>query len=299
MKLIKTTALAFVFITLIALAASAQVVFVSNAASGDYSPFSGAVARGSLQTFYISPPMTNETLNFSKWVEETPGGAFIRLNNCAPDRSLKVRILSVYTVGSGPLAYNQFTVYVPNAIRVEKEEYGACPDPDTFTFENFTFHPKTGFGNEFTKLATRAPFFPGIFSVDGSGGSAPSGFHFNATTYVATSFSNCNNTPSACPVSTGGVQNYLILYTTGGEALACDETSSYKCSVEYNAPRFRLNGVEQLVEYYGDSGYLGQEQANVRIKSGTAAGTYSLTITAPPPGYASSRALTVRLGPAN
>ncbi len=298
MKLIKTTALAFVFITLIALAAAAQTVFVSNAASGDYSPFNGAVARGSLQTFYISPPMTNETLNFSQPVEETPGGAFIRLNNCAPDRSLKVRILSVYTVGSGPLAYNQFTVYVPNA--VGDEPFGACPDPDVFTFENFTFHPKAGFGNEFTKLATRAPFFPGIFSVDGAGASVPRGFHYNATTQVVTTFSNCNNTPSACPVSTGGAQNYLILYTTGGETLACNENGGYKCSVEYNVPRFRLNGVEQPLIYYNFvPGYYGLEQANVLIKPGTAAGTYSLTITAPPPGYASSRALTVRLGPAN
>ncbi|MCI0524731.1 MAG: hypothetical protein L0Y75_05655 [Acidobacteria bacterium] len=297
MKLIKTTAFALVFITLFALAASAQIVFVSNAASGDYSPFNGAVARGSLQTFYVSPPMTNETLNFNPWVEETPGGAFIRLNNCAPERSLKVRILSVHTVGSGLLAYNQFTVYVPNAIG--PEIYGACPDPDSFTFENFTFHPKVGFGNEFTKLATRAPFFPGVFSVDGAGASVPSGFHLNATTGAATTFSNCNATPSACPVSTGGVQNYLIFYTTGGEALACREDSDYKCSVEYNTPRFKLNGVGQPVIYYGDSGYLGQEQANVQIRPGTAAGTYSLTITAPPPGYASGRSLTVRLGPAN
>jgi len=157
MKLIKTTAFALVFITLFALAASAQVVFVTNTASGDYSPFNGAVARGSLQTFYVSPPMTNETLNFNPWVEETPGGAFIRLNNCAPDRSLKVRILSVHTVGGGLLAYNQFTVYVPNAVGAEP--FGACPAPDSFTFENFTFHPKAGFGNEFTKLATRAPWW--------------------------------------------------------------------------------------------------------------------------------------------
>jgi uncharacterized protein (TIGR03437 family) len=297
MKLIKTTAAALVFITLFALAALAQTVFVTNAASGDYSPFNGAVARGSLQTFYISPPMTNETLNFNPWVEETPGGAFIRLNNCAPDGSFKVRILSVYTVGSGLLAYNQFTVYVPNA--VGDEPFGACPEPDSFTFENFTFHPKAGFGNEFTKLATRAPFFPGIFSVDGAGASVPSGFHYNVTTKVATTFSNCNTTPSACPVSTGGEQNYLILYTTGGEALACDEKGSKKCSVEFNAPRFKLNGVEQPVLFYDYTGYLGLEQANVQIKPGTAAGTYSLTITAPPPGYASSRALTVRLGPAN
>jgi hypothetical protein len=297
MKLIKTTALALVFITLFALAALAQTVFVSNAASGDYSPYNGAVARGSLQTFYVSPPMTNETLNFNPWVDETPGGAFIRLNNCSPDRSFKVRILSVHTVGNGPLAYNQFIVYVPNAVGAEP--FGACPDPDAFTFENFTFHPKAGFGGEFTKLATRAPFFPGIFSVDGAGANVPSGFHYNVTTGAATTFSNCNTTPSACPVSTGGVQNYLIFYTTGGEALACNENGSYKCSVEYNAPRFRLNGVEQPVLYYGYAGYLGQEQANVQIRPGTAAGTYSLTITAPPPGYASSRSLTVRLGPAN
>jgi uncharacterized protein (TIGR03437 family) len=297
MKLIKTTALAFVFITLLNLAALAQTVLVSNAASGDYSPFNGAVARGSLQTFYISPPMTNETLNFNPWVEETPGGAFIRLNNCAPDRSFKLRILSVHTVVNGPLAYNQFNVYVPNALG--NEPFGACPDPDTFTFENFTFHPKADFGNEFTKLATRTPFFPGIFSVDGAGTSAPSGYHYNVTTGVATTFSNCNTTPSACPVSTSGVQNYLIFYTTGGEALACNENSGYKCSVEYNAPRFRLNGVEQPVIFYGPAGFLGQEQANVQIRPGTAAGTYLLTIAAPPPGYASGRALTVRLGPAN
>jgi len=298
MKLIKTTALAFVFITLFTLVASAQTVFVTNAASGDYSPYNGAVARGSLQIFYISPPITNETLNFNDWVEETPGGAFIRLNNCAPGRSLKVPILSVHTVGSGPLAYNQFTVYVPNAIGNESR-FGACPDPDSFTFENFTFHPKVGFGNEFTKLATRAPFFPGVYSVDGAGVSVPKGIHLNAETGAATTFSNCNATPSACPVSTNGKQNYLILYTTGGEALACDERGSYKCSVEYSVPRFRLNGVEQPLHWYGYSGYLGQEQANVLIRPGTAAGAYSLTITAPPPGYASSRALTVRLGPAN
>jgi hypothetical protein len=279
---------------------SVSIVSSASQQSGDL----GAVARGSLATIYVQPPITGETLNFSEWVEQTPTGAWIALDNCTvePTTSKKLRLLFVGSFGSGPTAYNQFSVYIPNDIG--PEPFGTCQQtlPQGY-LAKYVFHPAPGYGGEFFKLGGQIQHLPGIFTANGTGAGAPNGFHLNATTGVATSISNCNTTPSACPVSTAGVPNYLIFYLTGGEVLSCDESGVKKCSDPNNffdVPHFRLNGVEQPLLFYGHAGYLGQEQANLQIKPGTAAGNYTITVTG---GggcvVCPTRSLPVSLGAAN
>ncbi len=284
-----------------------HIVSIVNAASQQSGDL-GAVARGSLATFYVQPPITGETLRFSAWVEETPTGAWIALENCRVDtttsrtESKKLPILFIGTFGSGSEAYNQFSVYIPNDIG--PEPYGACQQslPQGY-LSKYVFHPAPGHGGEFFKLAGHIQQLPGIFTANSTGTGAPSGFHLNAKTGEQTTISNCNTTPAACPVSTGGLPNYLILYLTGGEVLACNEGGEKKCSDPKNffdVVHFRLNDVELPLLFYGYAGYLGQEQANLQIKPGAAEGNYALTVTA---GggcvVCPKRSLPVSLGPAN
>jgi hypothetical protein len=259
---------------------SVSIVNAASQQSGDL----GGVARGSLVTIYVQPPITAETLNFNPWVEQTPTGAWIEMEHCTvnPATSKKLRILFVGAFGSGPAAYNQFSVYIPNDIG--PEPFGACQQtlPQGY-LSKYVFHPAPGFGGEFFKLAGHIPQLPGVFAANGTGTGAPHGFHLNAVTGAATTISNCNTTPGACPVSTNGVPNYLILYLTGGEVLSCNEGGGKKCSDPINffdVPHFRLSGAEQPLLYYGYAGFLGQEQANLQIKPGTAPGDYTLTVTA-------------------
>lgn len=286
------------------------VNIVNSASQAD--GYLGGVARGSLATIYVQPLITAETINFSKWVQETPTGASISLDNCTSDpvTAKKLPILSVSVVGKGDTAYNQFNVYIPNDIG--DEPYGTCQHllPSNL-LPKYTFRPAPGFGAEFSTFANILPSFPGIFTANGSGAGAPAGFHLNATTGAMTSISNCNTTPEACPVSTNGQPNYLVLYLTGGEALGCNESGDKKCSEQKNffeTPHFRLNSldilrlsvVEQPLLFYGTSGYLGVEQANLQIKPGTQAGRYTLSVTGGGGcALCQIRQLPVTLGPAN
>jgi hypothetical protein len=277
-----------------------SIVNAASQQSGDL----GSVPRGSLVTMYIQPPITAETLNFNPWVEQTPTGAWIELENCTidPSSSKKLPILFVGTFGIGSAAYNQFSVYVPND--VGPEPFGHCQQTLPLGYlSKYVFHPAPGFGGEFFKLAGHIRQLPGIFTANGTGTGMPGGFHLNAATGAQTTISNCNTTPSDCPVSTRSLQNYLVLYLTGGEMLSCNEGGEKKCSDPLNffdVPHFRLNGVEQPLLFYGYAGFLGQEQANLQIKPGTEAGNYTLTVTA---GggcvVCPMRSLPISLGPAN
>lgn len=274
-------ALATVLLITVVTSSFAQTVTVVNSAS-----FEINAPRGALLTFYINPGITDETQAFSyPWPDQTSGGAWIRIDNCQSGQSKKLPILYVGPDGFGG---NQFNVYLPN--NIGSEPFGTC---DAGGASNFTFQPKSGFGSAFTRSINTNNYSPGIFTANSSGTGTPAGFHLRATDGFLTPLTTCANTPSDCPVSTSGQMNYLILFTTGNEQNSCGGSGFPSCVG--SVVNFKLNGVTQTLEFNGYAGFLGQEQANVRLASGTQAGDYTLTMSLP---NAPQQQLPIRLGAA-
>jgi hypothetical protein len=79
-------------------------------------------------------------------------------------------------------------------------------------------YPDLGFDSDLTRPVTLVAAKPGIFERNDDG-VTPDGFHFNPGTNTYTPIADCNSGAAACPVSTGGQPNFLVLFTTGGEVL--------------------------------------------------------------------------------
>ncbi|HEU4423014.1 MAG TPA: hypothetical protein VFR67_10830, partial [Pilimelia sp.] len=152
---------------------------------------------------------------------------------------------------------------------------------------------------------------PGIFQGNGGGSNAPAGYHLNAVTGAQTSFDDCNADPARCPVattnpSTGALtQNFLIAFTTGAEKFGCP-TASTPCTPPFSPIEFELAPVggafvQQQVTFFGWAGFVGQEQANIRITEDTPPGEKRLKVTVPANSnlFGSDQRLVVHLGPAN
>ncbi|GIH10856.1 hypothetical protein Rhe02_89230 [Rhizocola hellebori] len=227
---------------------AAFVPAVANSASFETGPF----ASGGFLTAYTRLPVTDEAQGFS-FVSATPAGLSVRSSACGG--------LSMPITYAGPSGFGgtQINFYVPNDFG--SEPYGSCPASGGTTF---TIHPSAGYGPDLTKAETLVDFRPALFTA----GDAPAGYHLNVVTGATTSFSSCNTNPSACPVSTGGQQNFLIVFTTGGEK---------------GIPTFSLAPLgggytPQPLPFYGYAGFIGQEQGNVQIAGGTSAGEKRLRI---------------------
>ena len=127
-------------------------------------------------------------------------------------------------------------------------------------------------------------------------------------TGAQTPLSTCNadTTGRACPVSTNGQQNFLVVFTTGAERMGCPD-SAIPCTPSFGQPTFFLGtpgspprtGVQQTTAFFGWAGFLGQEQANIQIAPGTPPGLNVLSSRMPSFFGNSAQVLPVRLGAAN
>lgn len=251
-----------------------------NSASQDSIP----IQRGGFVTIFVSPALSGETLNFTHpWPDTTPNGAWIELSNCQTtpsEVSKKLPIVGIFNIGSG--AQSQVNVYIPNHLGSESP-FGSCQS-GMGADNKFKAHWVDGTEVSITVSGDGIGDFPGIFTVNSTGTGTPNGFHYNATTATFTTLSNCASAPNVCPVSTGGVMNFLIVYTTGGEALSCQNGTPVRCDgiVGFGLPIFRFNSrtspINLTVTFYGYAGFIGQEQANIPLPVGIGAGTYNLSV---------------------
>jgi len=258
---------------------------------------SGPPATGAFLTVITTTPVTDENTSFSPWVTRTPRGLAVRTGDCFNLGPTMLPILSVGPSGTGGTKIN---VYHPNNYSggSNQEPFICVPGQGG----QWTVEAVSGVGPTISKPITTVQANPGMFTA----GSAPAGYHLDTWTGLATSFSQCNSDFSglACPVSTHGLQNFLILFTSGGELFGCPDPY-ISCTPPLSGIGFSLapgsaSGptgpyVAQSLTFFGFAGYLGQEQANVRINAGTVPGEKRVKVTAA--GHpASGQQLVVKLG---
>jgi len=259
----------------------------------------GPPATGAFLTVITTVPVTDENQSFSPAVTRTPRGLAVRTGDCFNLGPTMLPILSVGPSGTGGTKIN---VYHPNNYYggSNQEPFICVPGQGG----QWTVEAVSGIGPSLTKPITTVEANPGMFTA----GSAPAGYHLDAVTGQTTNFAQCNSdfTGLACPVSTQGQQNFLILFTSGGELFGCP-APSIPCTPPLSGIGFALapgspSGptgpyVAQSLTFFGFAGYVGQEQANVRINAGTVPGEKRLKVTAA--GYpASGQQLVVKLGAA-
>jgi uncharacterized protein (TIGR03437 family) len=256
-----------------------------------------AVSRGGFLTVYTDRPVTGEHQTFDfPWPDTTPQGLYIETDSC-DGFSGGIRRLPISFAGPNGFGGSQVNFYYSN-------DYGTEPDsfPHCFGagYDRITVHPAGGYGAEFSRSVLTMFARPGLFM----NGNAPAGTHLHASTGATTSFTDCNNNPNACPVATNGKPNYLLLYTTGGEYYSCP-TEMQQCN-DPDRVTFTLSAVngsstgppvEQDLEFYGYAEFLGQEQANVKLRSDLAPGTYRLNVNITSELSPKHQDLLVRLGP--
>jgi secreted trypsin-like serine protease len=227
---------------------AAFVPVVVNSASFE----TGPLATGGFITLYTPLPVTDEAQAFS-FVGTTPAGLSVRSSACGG--------LNLPITYAGPSGFGgtQINLYHPND--TGGEPYGSCPasGPTTFTID-----PTPGYGPDLTKNETLVDFRPALFAD----GDAPAGYHLNVVTGATAAFSSCNANPAACPVATGGQQNFLIVFTTGGE----------KGTPTFSLAPLGGGYTPQPLTFYGYAGFIGQEQGNVQIAGGTSGGEKRLRI---------------------
>jgi hypothetical protein len=252
------------------------------------------VASGAFLTVYTSTPVTAEPARSYPFPSTTvtPGGLSVGTDSCGAVAT-NLPILFAGPSGSGG---TQINVYYPNAYQGGRNvEPFSCAGFDT---TRFTVRASTG--ATLSTLTRLARVQAGIFTANGGGTGVPAGYHLNAVTGAQTPLTSCDadTTGRACPVSTGGVQNFLIVFTTGAEMLGCPDPT-IACTLSFGRPAFLLNGVRQGLTFFGWAGFLGQEQANIQIAAGTGFGTYGLSIQGPSFFPDSGQALPVKLGRPN
>lgn len=183
----------------------------------------GGCSMAGLCTLYInannSGLATDENVTFSPWQTSTPGGFELKLYKTSTGVLWgSVPLLGVYTIGSGSSAYNQVNFFMPGV--TPANPYGffigdyinVKPYHDDNADQKFDLATTAKSG--FTPMSKRT--FSG---TDGRSPGLLAWQHYNATTAVYTSSATCTATPSSCPISTGGVKNYIIFYMTGTHAL--------------------------------------------------------------------------------
>jgi len=284
------------------LAAQQDGISVVNSASFENPSFT--VATGAFLTIYTTAPVTSEPATQYPFpaTRQTPAGVFVQTDACAPGGP--VARLPILYVGPSGFGGTQLNVYYPNGyFGGRNTEPFPCP---AFERPRITVHASNG--TEVSTVIQLSRVAPGIFTADNF--TAPSGYHLNAVTGAQTPISTCNadGTGRACPVSTNGVRNFLILFTTGGEMLGCPDFA-VPCTPPFAGfpTQFFLaapgspggSGSAQDLAFYGWAGFLGQEQANIRLTADIGAGTYSLWMRVPNFFISPQQRLAVKLGPAN
>ena len=270
------------------------------------------VMRGGFLTIYTDTPVTDEgatNFPFAKpGTFASPGGVSVETDECGGTLGPvgpNTRLPLLY-IGPSGFGGTQINFYYPNATNPASEMFGTCFNGG---FDRFTVRPKAGFGQPRVRDINTNSFRIGLFA----NGAAPVGYHLNAKTGAPTPFAaapglpSCNSNPGLCPVATNGISNFLILFTTGGESLSCP--NRFQPCDAFTRANFRLsrvNGpgqvgppVDQRVTFYGPVGFLGQEQANVQLLTGTSSGEYRLEVQGGVEvGFpVSVQRLTVHLGP--
>jgi uncharacterized protein (TIGR03437 family) len=267
----------------------------------------GPMATGSFITIFTATQVTPESQPFSfPWPTTTPAGLSVETDSCLPGGAKRLPILYAGPSGNG----TQINLYYPNDYfgGDNTEPFGTCgADKDAV----LTVHRAPGLGADMSMIVPISPARPGIFQSGNGGGNAPAGYHLNAVTGAQTSFETCNADPARCPVATtnpntGALeQNFLIAFTTGAEKFGCP-TVSTPCTPPLSPLTFQLAPVggafvEQQVTFVGWAGFVGQEQANIRIAAGTPPGEKRLRVTVPSRLnlFGSDQRLVVNLGPAD
>jgi hypothetical protein len=251
---------------------------------------------------FTNAPVTTENQTFQPFVDETPAGVSLEVDNCIPGTPpRKLPILYVGPAGPG----TQVNVYFPNDIGTEP--YGPCASPPvSAVLSNFTL--RTAYGTTITKRLSNHPIYPGIKYAGAAVGNPPDGWHLDRRSGAYTPFTVCDIDPARCPVTSGGQPNLLVLLTTGGELRSCNAPGFASCDSDL-VPRFRLAAVTdgqigspvvQSLAYYGPTGFgsLGEEQANVVLRPDTQPGEYRVSMTVPGlPNQTPQQQIRVRLGP--
>lgn len=141
---------------------------------------------------------------------------------------------------------------------------------------------------------------PAIFSQNGSGiGGAPAGFHLNPVTNVYTPLRNCNVDPSRCPITTNGITNALVLYSTGAENIQCSTLAACQALPFQPGITFRTSAGISFTRApdFIQEIFLGQEQWNILLNT-LPPDQYTLTVVSGVSDV-SVQALTVSFGPGN
>jgi hypothetical protein len=285
---------------------AAPTVTIVNAASQAGCPSSGSPSsrctNGQFITVYVShlPTSASNLGSYSTpWPQVLSDGFKLRFDSCGspPNNARNTALLGMWDLGG----YYQINAYVPgDSLITQGEPYegvcGAISGPLTVTFNvmaapNTPFHVANGFQANFFKPAGMQLRSPGIFAANGSGAGVPAGTHYNQTTFTHTSLSVCNATPSACPITTGGVPNFLILYTTGGENMQCGvpppapglppptpacPVTTFPATGQNIGFKVGANVQYWINPVYLGEGFLGQEQWNIPLNT-LPPGSYTIT----------------------
>jgi hypothetical protein len=233
-------------------------------------------------------------------VRSTPHGLSVWSGACQnlPPEAAALPILYVGPSGFGGTLIN---VYQPNNYQGgrNQEPFVCVPGGS----EPWQVNAVPGVGRSLRKIVPATSHNVGIFTAEGN---APAGYHLNVQSGERTPLTTCNadKTGRLCPVSSGDQQNYLVTFTTGGELFGCPDVF-IACTPPRSGLTFGLAPAgpdgptgdyeDQELTFFGYAGLLGQEQANIRISPGTAAGEKRLRVTVPD-GPASLQELVVRLG---
>lgn len=214
--------------------------------------------------------------------------------------------------------YYQINAYIPgDSLVTQGEPYGgvcnAITDPTTVTFNilaasGSSFWTANNFQTNFFQSVGMQLGTPGIFTANGAGNGAPAGSHFNSSTQTYTALSVCNANPNACPISTGGVSNFLVIFTTGAENFQCGFSAQGVSNCPTTPPggpvpgqniAFKIGAgvVKGINPTVIQEGFLGQEQWNVPLID-VPPGSYTITARFGAQDLAAQN-LNVAVGPAN
>lgn len=259
-------------------------------------------AHGALMTVFTTKQVSSDNQTYSTPVTVTTDGMRLGRTHqvaAAPSTPVDLPLLGVYTLTAADgTKYNQINFY--NTAPVPDGDVTPAPDwtcdevvgqPSLYTI----FVPpayRSLWNNEQwleSNYNTSWSDSPALFFNEVKGQPpAVAGYHLRWYDGAITSSLTCNETPSSCPVSSTNPadgqsgMNFIISYTTGHYRSPC--VGAANCASAYSW-RFllwddaRTVGVFQGVEFWGrGAGFLGYEQINVRINSGTKAGDYWVSL---------------------
>ncbi|MGH9842311.1 MAG: hypothetical protein ACREEM_26465 [Blastocatellia bacterium] len=273
--------------------------------------------NGMFLTFYVSPMAVSTsalgTFPFPG-VFTLSDGFQLRYESCSapPNNARETRILGAYQHPG----YQQVNIYVyGDVLETQGEpEQGPCNFVNNGFTATFNVRARSGIplGTPFGNATGGTRFVsvnmnlatPAIFTQNGSGiGGAPAGFHYNSATFVYTELRDCNVNPSLCPITSNGISNYLVLYTTGAENIQCGNPATpATCQSLAFLPGilFRTSaGTSTTIQpFVIQEILLGQEQWNIPIDMLSANQQYTLTVVSGASDV-SVQALAVRFGPGN